>query len=205
VTVDGVKETGTWETVYNLRIADYHTYFVGCDEWGFSVWAHNAYSVGKDLGGGWHEILNTEGKVVGKIQGKQKAIDHVAGLNKAAEAAARTPADIAKEVTAKYKLLQCEECANALAADLKAAGHSGEIIEIQAIASRPGGARPDFIVSNTHGGHQSITQNGRHVGVRVGDTVYDNIHKNGIPYKQWLADFDAINGVEVTKVTGFAP
>jgi hypothetical protein len=23
--------------------ADYHTYFVGCDEWGFSVWAHNSY------------------------------------------------------------------------------------------------------------------------------------------------------------------
>jgi len=28
--------------VYNLRIADYHTYFVGSREWGFSVWAHNA-------------------------------------------------------------------------------------------------------------------------------------------------------------------
>jgi hypothetical protein len=28
-------------TVYNLRVADYHTYFVGCEEWGFSVWAHN--------------------------------------------------------------------------------------------------------------------------------------------------------------------
>src|SRR5262249_40806908 len=22
--------------------ADFHTYFVGCDEWGFSVWVHNA-------------------------------------------------------------------------------------------------------------------------------------------------------------------
>jgi hypothetical protein len=28
-------------TVYNFSIADYHTYFVGCHEWGFSVWAHN--------------------------------------------------------------------------------------------------------------------------------------------------------------------
>lgn len=28
-------------TVYNLRVADYHTYFVGCNEWGWSVWAHN--------------------------------------------------------------------------------------------------------------------------------------------------------------------
>src|SRR5207302_1082184 len=31
--------------VYNLRISDYHTYFVGCEEWGFSVWAHNACNV----------------------------------------------------------------------------------------------------------------------------------------------------------------
>jgi hypothetical protein len=40
--VEGVRDTGKWETVYNLRVADYHTYFVGAREWGFSVWAHNA-------------------------------------------------------------------------------------------------------------------------------------------------------------------
>ncbi len=28
--------------MYNVRVADHHTYFVGTDEWGFSVWAHNA-------------------------------------------------------------------------------------------------------------------------------------------------------------------
>lgn len=27
--------------VYNLRVAEYHTYFVGAGDWGFSVWAHN--------------------------------------------------------------------------------------------------------------------------------------------------------------------
>jgi hypothetical protein len=39
--VSEVVDTGALETVYNLRVADFHTYFVGCDEWGFSVWAHN--------------------------------------------------------------------------------------------------------------------------------------------------------------------
>jgi len=39
--VEGLVDTSFWETVYNFRIADFHTYFVGCDEWGFSVWAHN--------------------------------------------------------------------------------------------------------------------------------------------------------------------
>ena len=42
VTVDEVYDTGEYEAVYNLRVADFHTYFVGDDGWGFSVWAHNA-------------------------------------------------------------------------------------------------------------------------------------------------------------------
>ncbi|MEJ5277470.1 MAG: hypothetical protein WHU94_16335, partial [Thermogemmata sp.] len=30
--------------LYNLRVADYHTYFVGDAHWDFSVWAHNSYN-----------------------------------------------------------------------------------------------------------------------------------------------------------------
>ncbi len=41
--VEGVTETGSWEPVYNFRISAFHTYFVGCEAWGFSVWAHNSY------------------------------------------------------------------------------------------------------------------------------------------------------------------
>ncbi len=40
--VGEVYDTGEYETVYNLRVAEHHTYFVGSPEWGFSVWAHNA-------------------------------------------------------------------------------------------------------------------------------------------------------------------
>lgn len=35
-------ETGEREVVYNFRVADYHTYYVGKRSWGFSIWAHNA-------------------------------------------------------------------------------------------------------------------------------------------------------------------
>jgi hypothetical protein len=42
VRLEEVRQTAEVATVYNLRVADYHTYFVGCQEWGFSVWAHNA-------------------------------------------------------------------------------------------------------------------------------------------------------------------
>ncbi|OWK41286.1 polymorphic toxin-type HINT domain-containing protein [Fimbriiglobus ruber] len=39
--VAAVGTSGAWERVYNVEVADYHTYFVGCIEWGFAVWAHN--------------------------------------------------------------------------------------------------------------------------------------------------------------------
>ena len=42
-TVEAIEQTGKVATVYNCRVAEYHTYFVGGEEWGFSVWAHNAY------------------------------------------------------------------------------------------------------------------------------------------------------------------
>jgi hypothetical protein len=43
--VQEVFHTGEWEKVYNLRVADYHTYFVGEAGWGWCAWAHNAYRV----------------------------------------------------------------------------------------------------------------------------------------------------------------
>ncbi len=46
--VEEVYDTGEYETVYNLRVADYHTYFVGGNDWGFSVWAHNEYGDARD-------------------------------------------------------------------------------------------------------------------------------------------------------------
>jgi hypothetical protein len=40
--VEDLLDTGEWERVYNLRVADWHTYFVAEAGWGFDVWAHNA-------------------------------------------------------------------------------------------------------------------------------------------------------------------
>jgi hypothetical protein len=57
VEVEDVLDTGEYETVYNLRIADYHTYFVGCEEWGFSVWAHNQYDNIKEYVEGGKKVV----------------------------------------------------------------------------------------------------------------------------------------------------
>jgi RHS repeat-associated protein len=40
--VESVTTSGEVVAVYNLRIADYHTYFVGSRAWGWSAWAHNS-------------------------------------------------------------------------------------------------------------------------------------------------------------------
>jgi hypothetical protein len=70
-------------TLYNLRVSDYHTYFVGCDDWGFSVWAHNAeYTIVKLRGGGV-TIVDSEGKVIGGVANRS------GGAGFADEAAAR--------------------------------------------------------------------------------------------------------------------
>lgn len=44
--VEEVFDTGVWEDVYNFRVAEHHTYFVGEAAWGFSVWAHNTCTIG---------------------------------------------------------------------------------------------------------------------------------------------------------------
>jgi intein/homing endonuclease len=45
VPVTSVRATEEFVQVYNFRIADHHTYFVGDENWRFDVWAHNANCV----------------------------------------------------------------------------------------------------------------------------------------------------------------
>ena len=44
VILERARDTGEYQCVYNLRVADYNTYFVGSGAWNFSVWAHNSYN-----------------------------------------------------------------------------------------------------------------------------------------------------------------
>jgi RHS repeat-associated protein len=51
-TIDNIVDTGQVTIVYNLRIAPHHTYFVGSDDWGFTVWMHNTCLAASDAGNG---------------------------------------------------------------------------------------------------------------------------------------------------------
>jgi hypothetical protein len=42
VAVEEAYDTGEYERVYNCRVAEWHTYFVGDEGWAFDVWTHNA-------------------------------------------------------------------------------------------------------------------------------------------------------------------
>jgi hypothetical protein len=53
------KKDGDWATVYNLRVGECHTCFVGGDKWGFSVWAHNAACTPDEVSKATREVLST--------------------------------------------------------------------------------------------------------------------------------------------------
>jgi hypothetical protein len=44
IPIESITSLNEITTVYNLRVADYHTYFVGGALWGWDVWVHNAYN-----------------------------------------------------------------------------------------------------------------------------------------------------------------
>jgi RHS repeat-associated protein len=84
-TVETITDGGEFAAVYNLRIAEYHTYFVGSREWGFCVWAHNNCNsklLGKALedaqevrGAGQHAAhLVPTGAFTGRTTAVQKAV-----------------------------------------------------------------------------------------------------------------------------------
>ena len=105
---------------------------------------------------------------------------------------------VAKGASRGFQVFQCQECAANIKDVLVAAGHRGQQVEI-----RGAGGRDFMICLSYDGGQATITQNGRHVGIRIGDIVVDNLHPDGMPFDGWLKDFDAIGGVVVHSAVDF--
>lgn len=79
VAVEGVADSGQVETVYNWRIADYHTYFVSATEARVSIWAHNLDGCKIDKAGDKY-VLTKDGKPVNGKDGRpisSKKLDQV--------------------------------------------------------------------------------------------------------------------------------
>ncbi len=76
------------------------------------------------------------------------------------------------------KIYQCKNFAAELMARMTGQGMKGEMVVLKSDTG--------YIWSETLG--KNISTNGDHVGVKVGNMVYDNMFPKGIPYNQWLYD-----------------
>ena len=105
---------------------------------------------------------------------------------------------IAAQAAKGFERLKCAECAGNIKKELLAAGYHGEEIELRAADAVP------FMVCLSYDeGRTCITQNGRHLGVRVGTSVFDNLHPDGLAFETWLADFAAVSGVVIHRIETF--
>jgi hypothetical protein len=108
------------------------------------------------------------------------------------------PLAIAAAAAQGFKNFQCVECAAAVKAALVRSGFHGEVVQLR------GRNRRAFMVCfSYHEGVETITQTGIHVAVRIADTAFDNHHPGGMPYVDWLEDFDAFGGVESNVIEVF--
>lgn len=66
VELEKITETDQEEPVYNLRVVDHRTYFVGSESWGFGVWVHNFYDTGYYVNRPFHMMIrdNTTSAIV---------------------------------------------------------------------------------------------------------------------------------------------
>ncbi|MGE8525344.1 papain fold toxin domain-containing protein [Chryseobacterium rhizosphaerae] len=74
----------------------------------------------------------------------------------------------------------CKDFVSCLMERMTAQGMKGELLTLK--------SETDFIWSNTF--NRTITTNGDHVGIKVGNMVIDNLYTKGIKYSKWLKDLE---------------
>ncbi|MDR2407219.1 MAG: hypothetical protein LBE13_03790, partial [Bacteroidales bacterium] len=106
--------------------------------------------------------------------------------------------NIVSKIPGVYKAnLKCADFANTFIKALKKEGINGKSIELS------GNKRGYIICKSYESGNVSISETGKHIGVQVGDKVYDNLHPNGIPFDQWIKEFDSIGGIKIVETIDF--
>jgi hypothetical protein len=147
LTVEELVDTNEYEVVYNLRVSEYHTYFVGSTEWGFSVWAHNAECVVEQVGDRWRvRLLGEGGDTYLRNTGGRNVYSSATRANAEAYAAGRghtVLSDIvaqarvrSQELRAKYGHLS-EEARQARIEELREANYGRRIRDLEATHGTP--------------------------------------------------------------------
>ena len=86
----------------------------------------------------------------------------------------------ASDIASRYRVYECDQCAAAIAKRL------GRIVPL--IFERLRTSDGSDIIALVQEGIQ-ISRNKTHVGVRVGDRIYDNLHHDGVPAHEWVHRF----------------
>jgi hypothetical protein len=82
-----------------------------------------------------------------------------------------------RQIIHNFQNLECEDCARAIQQWLRDNGEVGQLLRIRTAMGE------DFILSQRRlaiGDDASITENGMHYGVKVGDLVFDNLGLEGL-------------------------
>lgn len=111
------------------------------------------------------------------------------GLNDCAKA----KGVIAELPNTNFKELKCVQAADEMMEALKKSGIAGQIVEIRANGGHA------FIVNDLVNTGSSITRNGYHKAIQVGDTVFDNFFKGGVSASKYFDSLFAPAGVTITK------
>jgi hypothetical protein len=69
-------DTGEYEVVYNLRVSEFPTYFVGAEDWRCSVWTHNTYNAPTRTAYGSDELSSValDARQSGRLLRRQNAV-----------------------------------------------------------------------------------------------------------------------------------
>jgi hypothetical protein len=146
--IDRIAETDRGATVYNITVEEDHTYFVGGEDWGFSVWVHNEYKV-SELPDGTFRVLDDAGKPTLKLDADGLPIKDANG-NAIEEVFSTADA-------ANAKLAELNKARNAgqPVAELSAKADHAVPAARKALTTTPGGRN----LSN-HAANESLTRHG---------------------------------------------
>ena len=138
--VQRVHSTDREATVYNFRVADHHTYFVGSPDWGFDVWVHNTYKVSTD---GLSIIDDVTGRVftVDPTTGKPFPKDEIGKIagewNRLAAVPISIPDGLARSKTIRGAL-DAGKGKTVAFAEVSVSKFKGEVVAVSGEADRGG-------------------------------------------------------------------
>lgn len=96
------------------------------------------------------------------------------------------------QIASRYKIYQCDKCAQALTKWLKRNGKKYGVKQAKRIRISTGCTDIYDIKSHILYGDQLISETGFHLAIEVDGIVYDNLNPNGVSKTEWSSKFERI-------------